>query len=192
MNLIGPLHYGANSGKSGYAQEALGKRWDRARGVLTLTWYTYMCLPFEVLFRKIWYSHRWVIIRGKGAQIQKLGVFWANYCKKHPMWAKLGAFLLKRYTDGWVIGRKIGIRRKSNFRGSAGTSTYNFGKSNPPGTRLTLFTEFCGRLRASIKLLSSLRLIGSAMFGATFNLVTRVRLPWFLEHWKMIVFKLIV
>ena len=38
----------------------------------------------------------------------------------------------------------------------------------------------------------SLRLIGSAMFGDTFNLVTRVGLPYFLERWKMIVFKLIV
>ena len=27
-----------------------------------------------------------------------------------------------------------------------------------------------------------LRLIGSAMFGVTFSLVTRVGLPWFLEH----------
>ena len=38
----------------------------------------------------------------------------------------------------------------------------------------------------------SLRLIGSAMFGATFNLATRVRLPQVLEHWEMIVFKLII
>ena len=29
------------------------------------------------------------------------------------------------------------------------------------------------------------------MFGATFNLVTRVWLPLILEHWKIIVFKLI-
>ena len=40
------------------------------REVLTLTWYTCMCLPFEVLFRKIWYSERWVFIRDEGAQIQ--------------------------------------------------------------------------------------------------------------------------
>ena len=33
-------------------------------------------------------------------------------------------------------------------------------------------------------------LVGSAMFGATFNLVTRVGLPYFLEHWK--IWKLIV
>ena len=40
-----------------------------------------------------------------------------------------------------------------------------------------------------------MRLIGSAMFGAAFNmfnLVTSVGVPTFLEHWKMIVFKLIV
>ena len=39
------------------------------RGVLTLTWYTYMCLSFVVLFHKIWYSDRWVFIRDEGAQI---------------------------------------------------------------------------------------------------------------------------
>ena len=33
-----------------------------------------------------------------------------------------------------------------------------------------------------------LRLIGFAMFGATFNLVTSVGLPYFLEQWKVIVF----
>ena len=31
-------------------------------------------------------------------------------------------------------------------------------------------------------------LIGSAMFGATFKLVTRVKLPYFFEHRKMVVF----
>ena len=30
-------------------------------GVLTLTWYTYMCLPFGVLFLKFWYSNGGVI-----------------------------------------------------------------------------------------------------------------------------------
>ena len=38
-------------------------------GVLTLTWYTYMCLPFGALFREIWYSDRGVFIRDEGAQI---------------------------------------------------------------------------------------------------------------------------
>ena len=39
--------------------------------------------------------------------------------------------------------------------------------------------------------LFSLRLIGPTMFGATFNLVARVGLPYFLEHRQMVVFKLI-
>ena len=81
------------------------------RGVITLTCYMCMCLSFGVLFREIWYSDRWVFIRDEGAQIQKLGIFWANYGKKHPIWAKLDAFLSKRYTDGWVIGWKIGIEK---------------------------------------------------------------------------------
>ena len=66
------------------------------RGVLTLTWYTYMCLPFGVLFREIWYSDRWVFIRDEEAQIHKLGVFCADYSKKHPIMGKLGAFLSKK------------------------------------------------------------------------------------------------
>ena len=31
----------------------------------------------------------------KEPKSHKLGVFWANYCKKHPIWSKLGAFLSK-------------------------------------------------------------------------------------------------
>ena len=31
----------------------------------------------------------------KEPKLHKLGVFWANYCKKHPLWSKLGAFLSK-------------------------------------------------------------------------------------------------
>ena len=37
----------------------------------------------------------------------------------------------------------------------------------------------------------SLRLFGSTIFNATFNLVTRVGIPPFLEHWKMIFFELV-
>ena len=31
----------------------------------------------------------------KEPKLHNLGVFWANYCKKHPIWSKLGAFLSK-------------------------------------------------------------------------------------------------
>ena len=31
----------------------------------------------------------------KEPKLNKLGVFWANYCKYHPIWSKLGAFLSK-------------------------------------------------------------------------------------------------
>ena len=43
-----------------------------------------------------------------------------------------------------------------------------------------------------LRVLSESLRLGVAMFGATFNLVTRVGLPLFLEHWKMVVWKLIV
>ena len=71
-------------------------------GVLTLTWYTYMCLPFGAPFRKIWYSDRGFSSETKEPKLHKLGVFWANYCKKHPIWSKLGAFLPKMVY--WWVG----------------------------------------------------------------------------------------
>ena len=32
----------------------------------------------------------------KEPKLHQLGVFWAKYGKKHPIWIKLGAFLSKR------------------------------------------------------------------------------------------------
>ena len=72
------------------------------RGVLTLTWYRYMCLPFGALFREIWYSDRWFSSETKEPKLHKLDIFWANYCKKHPIWSKLGAFRSKMVY--WWVG----------------------------------------------------------------------------------------
>ena len=38
----------------------------------------------------------------KEPKLHKLGVFWAHYCKKHPIWSKLGAFLSKMVY--WWVG----------------------------------------------------------------------------------------
>ena len=38
----------------------------------------------------------------KEPKLHKLGVFWANYCKKHPILSKLGAFLSKMVY--WWVG----------------------------------------------------------------------------------------
>ena len=38
----------------------------------------------------------------KEPKLHKLGVFWANYCKKHPIWSRLGAFLSKMVY--WWVG----------------------------------------------------------------------------------------
>ena len=68
----------------------------------------------------------------KEPKLHKLGVFWANYCKKHPIWSKfenLVLFFRKWYTDGWEISL---VKKKSDFRHPAGTSTYEFDGSNPP------------------------------------------------------------
>ena len=64
-------------------------------GVLTLTWYTYMCLPFEIAIGGF-------SSETKEPKLHQLGVFWANYCKKHPIWSKLGAFLSKMVY--WWVG----------------------------------------------------------------------------------------
>ena len=42
-----------------------------------------------------------------------LCVFWANYCKQHPIWSKLGAFLSKMvyWVTGWEIGQTLGIQK---------------------------------------------------------------------------------
>ena len=66
------------------------------RGVLTLTWYMYMCLPFGHFFVKLG-----IAMGGGGSsetkepKLHNLGVFWVNYCKKHPIWSKM-------------MGRKLG------------------------------------------------------------------------------------
>ena len=53
--------------------------------------------------------------------------------------------------------------------------------------------NFTTKILFDLRLLTkSLTLIGSAMFRATFNLVTRVRQPLFLEHWKIVVWKLML
>ena len=64
-------------------------------GGLTLTWYTYMCLPFGVFFTKFGIAIGGFSSETKEPKFHKLGVFWTKYCKKHPIWSKLGAFLSK-------------------------------------------------------------------------------------------------
>ena len=71
-------------------------------GVLTLTWYTYMCLPLGHFFAKFGIAIGGFSSETKEPKLHKLGVFWANYCKKHPIWSKLGAFLSKMVY--WWVG----------------------------------------------------------------------------------------
>ena len=75
------------------------------KGVLTLTWYTCMCLPFGALFRKIWYSDRGFSSEAEEPKLDKLGVFWAKYCKKAPNLVKLGCF---SFENGILMGGKLG------------------------------------------------------------------------------------
>ena len=65
-------------------------------GGLTLTWYTFICLPFELLYHKIQYRKDFN---------QKLGVFWANYCKKSMQFK-----IVHWWMNDWVkIGRESPI-----------------------------------------------------------------------------------
>ena len=44
----------------------------------------------------------------KEPKLHKLGVFWANYCKKHPIWSKLGALSFENgILMGWEFGKKL-------------------------------------------------------------------------------------
>ena len=72
-------------------------------GVLTLTWYTYLCLPFRVLSRKFWYSDQGFLSQKKGQiYLDKLGVFWANYGKKTPNLSKIWCLCTKLVY--WWVG----------------------------------------------------------------------------------------
>ena len=83
-------------------------------GVLTLTWYTYMCLPFGALFREIWYSDRGVFISDEGAKITQIRCSLANSYEKHPVCSKLGAFLSKM-VYWWVWNRAKNWYRESQI-----------------------------------------------------------------------------
>ena len=61
-----------------------------------------MCLPFGALFAKFGIAIGGFSSETKEPKLHKLGVFWANYCKKHPIWSKLGAFLSKMVY--WWVG----------------------------------------------------------------------------------------
>ena len=63
-------------------------------GNLTLTWYTYMCLPFGVLFHEIWYSDGGVSSETKEPKLHKLGLL-GHIIVNAPNLVNLGAFLPK-------------------------------------------------------------------------------------------------
>ena len=81
-------------------------------GVLTLTWYTYMCLPFGALFRKIWYSDRGgggVSSETKEPKLHNWVYFGQIIVKSTQFDQNWVLFFQKWYTDGWEIWQKIGI-----------------------------------------------------------------------------------
>ena len=53
----------------------------------------------------------WVLSEMKEPKLLKLGVFWANYGKRHPICAKLCDFLLKMVYWWWAIVQKNGLEK---------------------------------------------------------------------------------
>ena len=89
-------------------------------------------------YAKIWYNDQLVFIRG--AQIINWMYFEQMIVKsEHPIWAKLGAFHQKWYTDGWVIEQKIDM--EIDFWGVAGKFMHNFAKVTPSYNRVCIITQ---------------------------------------------------
>ena len=74
----------------------------------------------------------------KEPKLHKLGVFWANYCKKHPIWSKLGAFLSKMVY--WWVGNlaKNWYRDSQIFEVRQAHPRTILVKETPPGQNGTI------------------------------------------------------
>ena len=103
-------------------------------GVLTLTWYTYMCLSFGALFQEIWYSNR-----GGGSFHQRRRssnyINWVYFGQITVKSTQFGQnwvlFFQKWYVDGWEIRQKIGIG-KVLFSTSSRYIHIRFWRKYPP------------------------------------------------------------
>ena len=60
----------------------------------------------------------------KEPKLHKLGVFGANYCKKHPVWSIWVLFVWKWYTDRWEIRQKNWYRPFSHCIDQAGLGAF--------------------------------------------------------------------
>ena len=88
-------------------------------GVLTLTWYTYICACLlGCYFAKFGTVIGRFSTEMKVPKLHKLGVFGANYGKKHPIWGCFSFVNGIGPTDGWIIVRKIGIEGVKFVRSS--------------------------------------------------------------------------
>ena len=96
-----------------------GKFHTGGGGVLTLTWYRYMCLPFGPFFMNFGKAML-DSPQTKVPNLHKLGIFWVNYCKKHPIWAKLGV-CYPELLYWWVVnGDKLRYSESNMSRNEIG------------------------------------------------------------------------
>ena len=88
---------------TGHVFSCVGHSSTSGRGVLTLPWYTNMCLPFGVLFPEIWYSEQRIFIRDEGTQITINLVYFGQIIVKSTQFGQnLVLFLLKMVY--WWVG----------------------------------------------------------------------------------------
>ena len=98
-----------------YSSSSVSLRTSRGGGsshIDVVMWYTYMCV---FLFRCYLAIFGMFSSEMKEPKLHELGVFWANYGKKHPIWANLGAFLSKLVY--WRVGNcellcEIGLEKQ--------------------------------------------------------------------------------
>ena len=87
------------------------------------------------VFHRRWRSRRW------RSPNLKLGVFSANYYRKHPVWAKLGAFLSK-ILYCWVSNSAKNIEKVRFFKFRWHIPRTIWERVLPPGQRLISLNKF--------------------------------------------------
>ena len=84
-------------------------------GGLTLTWYTYMCLTFGMLFREIWYSD-WGFHQRRRSPNYISWVYFGQIIVKSTLFGQNWVlFFRKWYTMGGKCGKKLVSRESQIF-----------------------------------------------------------------------------
>ena len=152
-----------------------------------------MCLTFEVLFCEIWYSGRGGGGGGCSSETKepklRNWLYFGQIIVKSTQFGQNWVFFFQKWcTHGWEIWQKIGIVRKSDFWGLAGTSTYHFGESNPPPRNqyfwsnqgYAVFILACRMMlcQASLRALLAVSWLRALWHCNCYGLITKQRRSW--------------